>query len=50
MTLNGSTLSDAADADAGTYVTTPAPEIAVDLGDLTGASGAQTVEFKVTID
>lgn len=50
ISLNGSALTDAADADAGAYTATPTPEIAVDLGDLTEASGAQTIEFKVTID
>ncbi len=48
MTLNAAALTDA--ADAGEFVTAPAPEIAVVLGDLTGASGAQTVTFSVTID
>jgi len=51
ISLNGGALTDDdADADAGSYATTPAPEIAVDLGDLTEASGAQTIEFTVTID
>ena len=49
--LNGGALTDDdADIDAGAYTTVPAPEIAVDLGDLTEASGAQTIEFTVTID
>ncbi|MBT8110645.1 MAG: DUF11 domain-containing protein, partial [Gammaproteobacteria bacterium] len=51
ISLNGGALTDDdTDADAGAYTTTPAPEIAVDLGDLTEASGAQTIEFTVTID
>jgi uncharacterized repeat protein (TIGR01451 family) len=51
ISLNGSGLTDDdADADAGAYTATPAPEVAVDLGDLTEASGAQTIEFNVTID
>ena len=51
ITLNGGALTDDdTDADAGAYTTNPAPEIAVDLGDLTEASGAQTIEFTVTID
>jgi len=50
ITLNGGPLTDAADADAGEFITAPAPEIAVVLGDLTGASGAQTINFSVTID
>jgi len=50
ITLNGGALTDAADADPGAYSPAPIPEIAVSLGDLSGASGAQTIEFKVTID
>lgn len=50
MTLNGGALTDAADADAGTFTAAPAPQVSVSLGDLTGASGVQTVEFTVTID
>ncbi len=50
ITLNGAPLSDAADPDAGEFITVPAPEIVVVLGDLTGASGAQTITFSVTID
>jgi uncharacterized repeat protein (TIGR01451 family) len=47
---NGAALTDAADADAGTFVATPAPEVDVALGDLTAAAGAQTLEFSVTIN
>ena len=43
-------LSDTADTDAGTFVSTPAPEVRVTLGDLSAASGPQTVEFAVTIN
>ncbi len=50
ITLNSVPLTDAADADAGEFITLPGPEIAVALGDLTAASGAQTVTFDVTID
>jgi len=50
ITLNGGALTDAADADAGTYAAAPIPEVSVSLGDLTGGSGAQTIEFTVTID
>ena len=50
ISLNGGALTDDPDTDAGAYTTTPAPEIAVDLGDLTEAGGAQTIEFTVTID
>ena len=50
LTLNGGGLTDAADADAGTFTPGPTPEVTVTLGDLTGASGVQTIEFVVTID
>jgi len=48
--LNGTGMTDAADADAGTFVTLPAPTVAVALGDLAAASGPQTIVFSVTID
>ncbi len=47
---NGTSLTDAADADTGVYVVTPAPAVTVALGDLTSAVGAQTIEFAVTIN
>ena len=47
---NGATLTDAADADAGALVTSPSPTVTVALGDLTSASGTQTIEFAVTIN
>jgi len=50
LQLNGAPLSDSADADAGTFVSAPAPEVRVTLGDLTGASGPQTIQFAVTIN
>lgn len=50
LRLNGAALSDGADGDAGTFVSTPAPEVRVTLGNLTSASGPQTVEFAVTIN
>jgi uncharacterized repeat protein (TIGR01451 family) len=50
LELNGATLSDGADGDAGTFVSAPAPEVRVTLGDLSGASGPQTIEFAVTIN
>lgn len=50
LELNGAALSDSADGDAGELVSTPAPEVRVTLGDLTGASGPQTIEFAVTIN
>ncbi|MBT8077057.1 MAG: hypothetical protein KJO31_00690 [Gammaproteobacteria bacterium] len=48
--LNGSALSDAADTDAGELNTAGTPAVVVRLGDLTQASGTQTVNFQVTID
>jgi len=50
LRLNGATLSDTADGDAGTFVSAPAPEVRVTLGNLTSASGPQTVEFAVIIN
>lgn len=50
ITLNGSTLSDATDDDAGEYDATVVPSVVVRLGDLTQADGVQTVVFQVTID
>ena len=50
LQLNGAALSDTADGDAGTFVSAPAPEVRVTLGNLSSASGAQTVQFAVTIN
>lgn len=51
LRLNGAPLTDAPDADAGQLVTLGSdPAINVSFGDLTSASGPQTVEFTVTID
>jgi uncharacterized repeat protein (TIGR01451 family) len=50
LLLNGAALSDTADGDAGTFVSAPAPEVRVTLGDLSGASGPQTIQFAVTIN
>ncbi|MGH8240127.1 MAG: hypothetical protein ACREXP_24365, partial [Steroidobacteraceae bacterium] len=50
LQLNGAVLSDTADGDAGTFVSAPAPEVRVTLGDLSGASGPQTIQFAVTIN
>jgi len=47
---NGAALTDATDADTGAYVVAPAPAVTVALGDLTSASGAQTIDFAVTIN
>jgi uncharacterized repeat protein (TIGR01451 family) len=50
LTLNGGALTDGTDADAGRFDTLPTPGVAVVLGDLTTAAGAQTIVFRVTID
>lgn len=50
LRLNSLALSDAADADAGDFGTTPAARVRVALGDLTQASGNQTIQFAVTIN
>jgi uncharacterized repeat protein (TIGR01451 family) len=49
LRLNGAALTDAADGDAGALTGAPAG-VAVSLGDLTAASGPQTIVFSVTID
>jgi uncharacterized repeat protein (TIGR01451 family) len=49
LRLNGAALTDAADGDAGAFTGAPAG-VAVSLGDLTAASGPQTIVFSVTID
>lgn len=50
ITLNGASLTDAADGDAGELDTSGTPTVVVRLGDLTQADGVQTVEFQATID
>jgi len=50
LQLNSVALSDATDADAGDFSTVPAARVRVQLGDLTQASGSQTVQFAVTIN
>ena len=50
LRLNAIALTDAAGDDAGEYDATPTPMVKVALGDLTAASGAQTVQFAVTIN
>ena len=50
ITLNGASLTDAIDGDAGEYDTSVVPTIVVRLGDVTLGDGTQTVEFQVTID
>jgi uncharacterized repeat protein (TIGR01451 family) len=48
--LNSTALSDAGDADAGQYLTTPTAEVRVSLGNVSQASGPQTITFAVTIN
>jgi len=50
LRLNSVALSDGADADAGDFSTTPAARVRVQLGNLTQASGSQTIQFAVTIN
>lgn len=50
LRLNGSALTDAADADGGEFQAGAAARVLVALGDLTQAAGAQTVAFTVTIN
>jgi uncharacterized repeat protein (TIGR01451 family) len=50
LRLNSAVLSDAADADAGDFVAAPAARVRVQLGNITQASGSQTIQFAVTIN
>lgn len=50
LTLNTTSLSDAADTDAGELQATPNPEIVVRLGDLQATDGPQAITFQVLID
>jgi uncharacterized repeat protein (TIGR01451 family) len=50
LRLNSVALSDGADLDAGAFETTPAARVRVNLGTLTQAGGAQTIQFAVTIN
>lgn len=50
ITLNGTAISDGIDADAGEFDTAGTPSVVVRLGDLTSASGPQTIVFQVVID
>ena len=50
LRLNSAVLSDAADADAGDFSTTPTASVRVQLGNITQASGSQTIQFAVTIN
>jgi uncharacterized repeat protein (TIGR01451 family) len=50
LRVNSVAQTDASDADAGQYDATPTPMVRANLGDLTQASGAQTIAFSVTIN
>jgi uncharacterized repeat protein (TIGR01451 family) len=50
LRLNSTALTDGVDADAGDFSTNPAARVRVTLGNLTQASGSQTIEFAVTIN
>ncbi len=50
LRLNNAALTDGTDVDAGDFSTTPAAHVHVTLGNLTQASGTQTIEFAVTIN
>jgi uncharacterized repeat protein (TIGR01451 family) len=50
LTLNGAALTDGGDADAGAFDATAPAHVSVQLGTLTQASGAQTVQFAVRIN
>jgi uncharacterized repeat protein (TIGR01451 family) len=50
LRLNTVTLSDGADADVGAFENSPQPRVRVQLGNLSAASGTQTITFAVTIN
>ncbi len=50
INLNATPMTDAIDGDAGELNLVGVPTVVVRLGDLTQASGVQTVTFQVTID
>jgi uncharacterized repeat protein (TIGR01451 family) len=50
LALNSVALSDTTGNDAGEYTATPTPRVLVSLGNLTAASGPQTIAFAVTIN
>jgi len=50
LRLNSTVLSDATDVDAGDFLNLPSPHVHVQLGNLTQASGTQTIQFAVTIN
>jgi uncharacterized repeat protein (TIGR01451 family) len=50
LTLNSGALTDVADGDVGAYEAAPVPRVRVQLGNLTQASGSQTIQFAVRIN
>ncbi|MCI0516860.1 MAG: hypothetical protein L0Y45_03405 [Woeseiaceae bacterium] len=50
INVNGAPVTDAVDGDSGELNLAGVPSVVVRLGDLTQASGVQTVIFQVTID
>jgi hypothetical protein len=50
LRLNGAALTDGTDGDAGEYNAAAPARVRVVLGNLTTASGPQTVAFAVTIN
>lgn len=50
LLLNGVPQTDAGGDDAGRYETTPTPRVVVGLGNLTQASGPQTIRFSAIIN
>ncbi len=50
LSLNGTAMTDVSDADAGQFLVAPSPRVSVGLGNLTQASGPQTIRFTVSIN
>jgi uncharacterized repeat protein (TIGR01451 family) len=50
MKLNGTTLTDAADADGGTTTGSPVTSISVTAGTIAASGGVATVKFRVTVN
>jgi uncharacterized repeat protein (TIGR01451 family) len=50
MQLNSTSLTDASDADAGTYTSTGTPKITINAGTIAASGGTATAKFRVTIN
>lgn len=50
MKLNGTTLTDAADADGGTTTGSPVTSVSVTAGTIAASGGVATVKFRVTVN